>query len=62
MPGNYVNDISINGSINKYMPPSINRSLTTIHTPGVNTPPRFFFTCNTIMRAKLERIRIQIKG
>ena len=44
------------------MPPSINRSLTTISTPGVNTPPLFFFTCNTIMRAKLERIRIQIKG
>ena len=44
------------------MPPSINRSLTTIYTPGVNTPPLFFFACNTIMRAKLERIRIQIKG
>ena len=60
IPGNHVNDISINDSINKSRSPPINRSLPATPVADVSTPPRFPTIINSSMNAEFEQLKSKL--
>ena len=63
VPGNHVHDISNNESINRSIPPLINRSLPAAPTARVNTTPRLLPISNSNANAKLQQLvsRLSVK-
>ena len=62
IPENNVNDISINNSINSFIPPSIKRSLPATPIAIMNTTPRLLSIINSAMNAKLEQLECKTCG